>query len=346
MKKLFFTLFVLIVLWAAYSYWLLDGGKAIEPIQADNCQVINGTAGIYDMAVDTSSGLVYLSAFDRQGSLQGDNRGNGFIIPFDVNSDRSMRAAAIPGVNDFRPAGISLLQRESKPARLYVVNQRQTGQDTIEVFNIAGNGRLIYEKTLNSPVFQGAVDIQVVGYDQFYLLTGPSLLSVKDRYLGMMGLADYSALIYVDRKQELAVLAEQGVYSSVSATKDGRWLYLANASKQQLERYQRDLLTGELRLQSVLPIQGVPEQLWLNDADEKIMFPSSNPYSLLIHLLSDAKKLSPVTIESVASIKAGWHSELIQHSLGFDQSATSIVVSWQNKLLLGSLTARNLLLCE
>lgn len=346
MKKLLLSLLVLFILWGAYSYWVLDGGKVIAPMQAYNCQAINGSAGIYDMAVDASSGLVYLSAFDRQGSLQGDNRGNGFIIPFDVSADRSLRTTAIPGVSDFRPAGISLLQRESKPSRLYVVNQRLTGQDTIEVFNVADNGRLVYEKTLSNPVFKGAVDIQVVGYDQFYLLTGPSLLSVKDRYLGMMGLADYSALFYVDRKHELTVFDRRGVYSSVSATSDGQWVYLANASKQQLERYRRDLLTGELQLQSVLPTRGVPEQLWLNDADEQIVFPASSPYSLLMHLLTGADKLSPVAIERVASIKAGWHSELLQQSLGFDQSATSVVVSLQNRLLLGSLTARNLLLCE
>ena len=347
MKKIMIIALTVLVLFLAWGYWSLDGFKNIRPHQNWACTPINGTGSVEDIAMDAQHQWLFLSVYDRLGLLQGDNKGNGAIVSFELDGvKQTFTASSEMGLADFRPAGLSLYTRANGQRRLYVVNNRSTGQDTVEAFIVDSAGELIFEKTIKNDAFKNATDINVVGYDQFYLTTGVNALSAFDRFFAMLGLTHSSNLIYVDRNAVISVVADQSLLTSVAGSADNRYIYVSNAAARSIDLYQRDLLSGELMQVQSLDLPAAPEQITRADNNELWVAATPKPLSLIYHVYSDGKKSSASEILKLTleGDRLTFVSQM--NSLGFDQSATSVATKINNHVILGSFTARNILKCK
>ncbi|MCR8921733.1 hypothetical protein NO559_03050 [Dasania sp. GY-MA-18] len=347
MKKLLLLALLLFALLAAWSYWQLDGFRSVTPKVAGSCQIINGVGAAADMAFNYRSGVGYMSVYDRLGGLQGDNQANGDIVVLDTQQlPGSYTIKNREGLTDFKPAGISLHVNAKGQGRLYVVNNRATGQDTIEVLSVAPGNQLVFEKTLKSDLFQGAIDVAAVGYDQFYVLTGPAPSSAIARYKAMLGFGAKSTLRYFDRGSIKTVVEGHSFLSSVAATANGHSVYLANAKGRSVMSYQRDLLSGELSYSQTVALAAAPEQLQLDEQGGLWVVGALRPLDYLRHLMSKGQKSSASELYYIATNNDLLAQPVVKMtSLGFEQSAMSSAVKWGSQVIVGSTTARNIQLC-
>ncbi|WP_339668102.1 hypothetical protein [Dasania marina] len=360
MKKLLLLTVLLAGVVAGWSYWQLDGFRSVTPKSAGSCQMINGVGAAADMAFNYRRGVGFMAVYDRLGVLQADSsqglssqggQANGDIVV--LNSQQlpsSYSIKNLPGLIDFKPVGISLYSasgdNSDNQGRLYVVNNRATGQDTIEVLTLAAGNQPVFAKTLKNDLFQRAIDVAVVGYDQFYVLTGPPPASLLGRYKAMMGVGPKSTLLYYDRGVIKTVLDQHHFLSSVAATADGHRVYVADAKGRRVINYKRDLLSGELSYSAEVVLAAAPEQIQIDDNSDLWVVGALRPLDYLRHIMSKGLKSSASELYYIAADNDLLAEPVVKMtSLGFEQSAMSSAVKLGGQVLVGSITARNIQLC-
>ncbi|XP_037364025.1 serum paraoxonase/lactonase 3 isoform X2 [Talpa occidentalis] len=151
----------------AYAY------REVEPVEPQNCQIIEGLEnGSEDIDI-LPSGLAFISSglkYPGMPSFAPDEPGQIFLI--DMN-EQNVRAQALPisGGFDkasFNPHGISTFINKDNTVYLYVVNHPHM-DSTVEIFKFEEQPRsLIYLKTIKHELLKSVNDIVVLGPEQFY----------------------------------------------------------------------------------------------------------------------------------------------------------------------------------
>ncbi len=92
--------------------------------------------GPEDFEIDAPDNLIFVSAFNRRAPSSSPDPQDGlYTLKLDETSLPPVKLAGTPA--DFHPHGISLYARAGRQRRLFVINHRASGKQSIEEFDIA-----------------------------------------------------------------------------------------------------------------------------------------------------------------------------------------------------------------
>jgi len=230
-------------LWWVERYRWAGGFRAIRPHFAGACRAIDGLRGPEDITVDPSTGIAYISAYDR-GAGPGEPA-SGALYAYPLNRPNSEPTNLTPDAGpDFRPHGISLYRHPDGEKKLFAVNHADAGHG-IEIFSLAG-AALEHERTIRHPALSAPNDLVAVDASRFYVTNS----SRHDGgWLGWLEEAfrlDLANVLYYDGAVFSEAIGGLGAPNGINVDHHGEEVYVASAFDQAVHIYGRDAATGAL----------------------------------------------------------------------------------------------------
>ena len=348
MKKVFAFLLLFIGIVSLWFYWHIDGFKTINPYFAGSCEAVNGTGSAEDIDVDRDADILFISAADRLGRTLGQSDGQGEILVYDLAAAPAQYTIGRqPGVDDFRPHGISLYRSPDGSRRLFAINHRASGEETIEVFDISADHRLNYVKTIKHPLFESPNDLVAVGPEQFYVGNDSGAGNGLQRALEFICLAAYSKIVVVNGIEASVVVDGFASAGGINASNDGRSIYISATADRSVAVYQRDPNTGALSYQQSAELGISVDNI--DVAADGSLWVAGHPsvFKLMGHFFSGGEKPAPSQVYRIPVIDGRLaEPETILTSLGSDLSASSVAVQHRDAFYVGGITSRRMLVCR
>jgi arylesterase/paraoxonase len=350
MKKTLIILVVLILFVSVAGYARMDGFKSVTPHFAGSCTPVRGEGSAEDMDVDRANGVMFISAKDRLGSALDSNAvSNGTIASYDlVAAHAQFEMSAIVGLDDFSPHGISLFTAVDGQRRLFVINHRHSGEETIEVFDINADHSLNLIKTIRHPLLLSPNDLVAVSMDQFYIANDSGASGGFEGGMEMMGLMDLSKIIYFDGDHARVVLDGFPTSGGINASTDGLTVYIGGISSKTVEVYRRDALTGDLSLLQSVVLDMAVDNIDVAADGGVWVAGHLKVIDLIRHFISKGERPAPSQVYLLPAADNGKLQQPIDMftSLGDDLSASSVAIEFGGKFYMGGITPRHFLVCQ
>jgi len=337
-KILLGTLIIIVVLSAAgglYLYSLVN--RQVDEHFAGTCTDFEMTGSGEDVQIDRARGLAYVSLFDRMASAKNEPTGPGDILRLDLTRTPPEAKSALADGPELHPHGISLFIDQTGQRYLFVINHpedRKTGKEKIERYLEESPGVFRHQETFMSPLITRANDMVVVGERQFYVAQD------VDRKSG----EKLTNLVYFDGSDYSVVADDIQSGGGINTSADCKTLYIAETGGKAIRVLSRDPSDGR-----VAPIQNIdlgtsPDNIDVAEDGSLWVAAHSNIVALVMHFIMGRKAPS-----QVLRIDLSGPEPLIKEiylNTGQQISASSVGATYGNKLLIGSITARKLLMCE
>jgi arylesterase/paraoxonase len=313
------------------------------------CRAIAMAAGAEDLRIDPSNGLAYLSYFDRaRAGPRG--LGTGTVMLIDLNAaEPRVRAALATEPPHFAPTGLSFYAPATGPKRLFVVNRARLGTHSIEIFDQSATGAFTSVETVSDRLLWSPTAIAAVGPKQFYVVNDSGFkekdeAGAKKYVVGKLR-GNRGTVVYFDGNRSQIVAEGLGMANGVALSPDGRTLYVAESSENQLQLFDRDMVTGALKPTQRIALDSSPHNitvdadgnLWVTAHPRTVSFTpwAANSFA---HFPTQVLKVTPAAEngKQVREIYANDGSEL---------SGGSVAALRGEQLVIGSVTDRKLLLC-
>ncbi len=321
----------------------------IKPINTEACRVLVNVTGPEDVAVDRSSGIAYVSTFDRLPMTKGasGSGARGEIMALDLNQTDEKLAfqpltAGVP--SDFRPHGISLLSSLNEPTRLFAVNHRADGKHTVEIFEVEGAG-LKHIETVHSDNFTSPNDVLAVGPNRFYV-TNDGGGGVLTRLIDFARQRERADIAYFDGSKAQVVADGFVMANGINQSLDGKTVYAADTFARRLLFYSRDAQSGALTQTGSLFVGTGLDNI--DVAEDGALWIAAHPklFDLAGHL-SGMNTTSPSqVIRAVPGANEGGEVRTVLLDLGEKLSGASVAASYGDRYLVGSILESKMLLCD
>jgi len=337
-KILLGTLIVIVIICLAgglYLYSLVN--RNIDEHFAGTCTdfAMNGSGE--DVQIDRARGLAYVSLFDRLGTVKGEPVGPGDILRVDLTRTPPEATSALADGPELHPHGISLFIDGTGQRHLFVINHpedRKTGEEKIERYLEESPGVFRHKETFKSPLITRANDLVAVGERQFYVAQD------VDRRGG----EKLTKLVYFDGKDYSVVAEDIHSGGGINAKADYTTLYISETGSKEIRVVSRDPSDGSVTTIQTIPLGTSPDNIDVAEDGSLWVGAHSNVAALAMHFIMGAKAPS-----QVLRIDLNGAEPLIEEmylNAGQQISAGSGGTTYENKLLIGSITARKLLICE
>jgi arylesterase/paraoxonase len=309
-----------------------------EPHFAGQCEALELDGSAEDIQIDRDLGIAYLSVIDRRALASG-GEAQGTISRLDLNEAAiGVEPALIDPPGHFRPHGLSLYIDESGRRYLIVINHpvdRETGQDAVELFEEGTTGRFRHVETFTDPLFENLNDLVAVGPRQFYAVndTGAS----RDSSL--------TNLVYFDSGRAIAVADDINSGGGVNVSADGSAIYVAETMGQTLRIMARNSEDGSLETLKQIPLGTSPDNIDVAEDGSLWIGAHSSILALVFHFImnTDApSQILRIALDDAGEARIGE----IYLNRGDEISASSVGATFGNRLLIGSITAPKVLICE
>lgn len=337
-KYLLLGIVVLMVVSAAGIFGYLKFGQD-EPHFAGQCESLDLDQSSEDIQIDRERGFAYLSMIDRRALAKGEPA-QGSIGRLDLNAQpRKVEAALIDPPSHFRPHGLSLFIDDNGQRSMVVINHpvdRTTGQDLIELFTESTPGQFRHAETFTVPMIENANDLVAVGPRQFYV--------AQDNGASRDG--SLTKLVYVDNGEATAVADDIASGGGINVSADGNTLYVAETGGQVIRVLDRDSADGSVMMQHRIPLgSSSPDNIDIADDGSLWIGAHSNLLALVLHFIMGADAPSQILqVKLDDSGNATIDEIYLNH--GDEISASSVGATYGKKLLIGSITAPKILICE
>ena len=337
-KILLGTLIVIVIICLAgglYLYSLVN--RNIDEHFAGTCTdfVMNGSGE--DVQIDRARGLAYVSLFDRLGGVKGEPVGPGDILRVDLTRTPPEATSALADGPELHPHGISLFIDETGQRHLFVINHpedRKTGEEKIERYLEESPGVFRHQETFKSPLITRANDLVAVGERQFYVAQD------VDRRGG----EKLTKLVYFDGKDYSVVAEDIHSGGGINASADYKTLYIAETGSKEIRVVSRDPSDGSVTTIQTIPLGTSPDNIDVAEDGSLWVGAHSNVAALAMHFIMGSKAPSQVLRIDLSGAEP--QIEEMYLNAGQQISAGSGGTTYENKLLIGSITARKLLICE
>jgi len=316
--------------------------RSMEPAFAGGCRAFALGGSSEDMVIDRRRGLAYLSLLDRDGLRRGEQV-TGTIMLLDLNlAEPAPRAAMAYDPESFRPHGLSLLELDSQPARLFAISHRPGGPG-VEVAEEGASGGFFPRETIRSESFTHPNAIVATGARQFYLTNDSGKQGAWARASQVLFGSDRSTLVYFDGTKARVEVADLQYPSGLALSPDGSRLYVAETFAGALRIYRRDAQSGGLTLEETIDLPTAPGNLDVDDEGAVWIAAYPKLLSLAAHL-RDPGKRTPTQVLRLDPKTRQW-AEIYLDS-GAAISAGSVAASWRDEFLIGALFDKKVLLCK
>ena len=337
-KILLGVLVVIVVLCLAgglYLYSLVN--RDIEEHFAGTCTDFEMKGSGEDVQVDRARGLAYVSLFDRLGTVKGEPVDPGDILRIDLTRTPPEAKSALLDGPELHPHGISLFIDQTGQRHLFVINHpedRKTGKERIEHYSEESPGAFRHQETFMSPLITRANDLVAVGKRQFYVAQD------VDRRGG----EELTNLVYFDGNDYSVVAEDIHSGGGINASADYNKLYISETGSKEIRVVSRDLSDGSVTTLQTIPLGTSPDNIDVAEDGSLWVGAHSNVVALAMHFIMGSKAPSQVLRIDLSGKEPG--VEEVYLNAGQQISAGSGGTTYGNKLLIGSITARKLLICE
>lgn len=320
--------------------------RGVDDRFAGSCSTVALAGSAEDIRVSRRTGLAYLSVLDRAALLRGESV-NGSIMLLDLNlAEPAPRAALAYDPPGFRPHGISLLERDGEPARLFAISHLSDGTHTVEILEHEPTGPFVPRETVRAAEFVRPNALAAVGPREFYLAN-----DTRDPRPGKQ-LADAllrrgdSTIVYYDGEKARVVASGLRFVAGIAASADGRHLYVAETLGGRLRIYRREG-DGTLVPEDVVPLGTAPDNLAV--AVDGTVWMAAHPrlFAFLGHM-DDPRKRAPTQVLRFDPRAAADRARLteIYSSRGEPLSAGSVAASWKDGFVTGAVLDHQVLICK
>ncbi len=338
-KILIGTLAIVILLCAAGGLFLYNKVNAdVDEHFAGSCEAVELPGSGEDIQIDRDYGIAYLSVLDRLGVAQGEDIEPGMVMRVDLNRTPYAAEPALMDGPALHPHGLSLYRDEAGNRSLFVINHpedRASGAEAIERYTetTAGSGIYRHAETFASPLITRANDMVATGPRQFYVAQD------VDRTSG----DTLTQLVYFDGADYRSVANDIESAGGINVSADGSTLYVAETGGMAVRVANRDD-NGDIKSASKIALQTSPDNIDVAADGSLWVGGHSNVVALAMHFIMGSQ--APTQILRIADPAGNAGVEEIYLNAGSEISAGSGGATLDNKLLIGSITARKILVCE
>jgi len=332
--KIILGLIVALVVVTAVGLWgyLRFAGDA--PHFAGACEALELGESSEDIQIDRERGFAYLSLIDRLSLAKGDATTQGWIGRVDLNASTPLvEPALIDAPAHFRPHGVSLYVDASGARSLFVINhplERGVQPELVELFREETPGRFRHVRTFAHELLTSPNDIVAVGREQFYVAND--------------GANELTQLIYIDGDSARSVADDIASGGGINVSADGGTLYVAETSGKTIRLLRRDPADGSVETIAAIPVGTSPDNIDVAEDGSLWIGAHSNIAALVMHFIMGAEAPSQVLRMEVDD-NGNTDIEEIYLNRGEQISASSVGATYGDKLLIGSITARKILIC-
>jgi arylesterase/paraoxonase len=318
-----------------FGYLELSQGA---PHFAGQCEALDLEGSAEDIQIDRERGFAYMSVIDRMALATGSDA-QGTILRVDLNTATAIAEPALidpPG--HFRPHGISLFIDENGQRSLVAINHpidRGVGQEVVELFQEDQPGRFRHVDTFITDLLTNPNDLVAVGARQFYVAQDNG--AARDGSL--------TTLVYFDGQVGSVVADDIASGGGINVSQDGGTLYVAETGGKRVLVLKRNRTDGSVEEVARVDLGTSPDNIDIAEDGSLWIGAHSSLLSLVLHFIAGADAPSQVLrVEIDAAGDAT--SEEIYLNRGEEISASSVGATYGNKLLIGSITAPKMLICE
>ena len=213
------------------------------------CAAIPTANGPEDIAIDHTSGLVFISALDRRAKSAGHPSKADGIYVFSL-SDKPARPRRIAGApSDFHPHGISLYRGPDGALTLMAIDHRSDGTHSVDMFTVIGAGAaasLIETGSIKSGLLISPNAIAAVDAERFYVTNDHTSATPFGRTLDDDLVLPRANTLFFDGNIFRPSLDRQVFPSGAAVSADGRYLYIGESYNRRVTAFSRNPFTGEL----------------------------------------------------------------------------------------------------
>ncbi|MFW2405876.1 MAG: SMP-30/gluconolactonase/LRE family protein [Gammaproteobacteria bacterium] len=332
--KILLVIVVVLVVGVTVGLWSYLKFAGDESHFAGTCEALELGESAEDMQIDRERGFAYLSLIDRMSLAKGESA-QGWIGRLDLNAtERSVEPALIDPPPHFRPHGVSLLVDAAGQRHLFVINHpenRGSEPESVESFREEQPGRFRHVRTYTDTLFTSPNDIVAVGPAQFYI--------ANDSNRGT------TQLVYVDGDEIRAVADDIASGGGINVSLDGGTLYIAETSGKRIRSMRREPATGDVETIEMLDIGTSPDNIDVAADGSLWVGAHSNIIALVMHFIAGADAPTQI-LQMLPGADGGADVTEIYLNRGEQISAGSVGVTYGDELLIGSITARKILICE
>jgi arylesterase/paraoxonase len=304
---------------------------------AGTCTEIPLEGSAEDIQIDRARGLAYLSLFDRMATAKGDSAPPGTIARVDLNMNPPQVASALTNGPNLHPHGLSLFIDVTGQRHLFVINHpedRSTGEEAIEHYVEFTPGVYSHMETFRSPLITRANDMVAVGSNQFYVVQD------VDRSSG----ETLTELIYFDGENFSVVADDIQSGGGINVSADNSTLYIAETGGKVVRVAKRNPADGSIETIRSIELGTSPDNIDVAEDGSIWVGAHSNVVALAMHFIMGSDAPSQILRVDVTSDEP--QIEEIYLNAGSQISAGSGGATIGNRLLIGSITAPKMLICE
>ncbi len=337
-KVLIWFLGLTVLVCAGFALWLYSAVNAdIDERFAGTCEAVPLPGSAEDIQIDRDHGYAYLSVLDRLGVAQGNDIDPGMVMRLDLNRETLAAVPALEGGPELHPHGLSIYSDPNGNRTLFVINHpadRANGAEAIERFTetAVGSGLYRHAESFASPLITRANDMVATGPRQFYVAQD------VDRTSG----ESLTALVYFDGDDYSVVANDIASGGGINVSGDLSTLYIAETGGKRIRVAQLES-DGTIASASTIALQTSPDNIDVAADGSLWVGAHSNVVALAMHFIAGVNAPSQVlriTADGEPAV------EEIYLNAGEQISAGSGGATFGNKLLIGSITARKVLVCE
>ena len=301
---------------------------------AGQCETLELNESAEDMQIDRERGFAYLSLIDR-GALARGEAAQGWIGRLDLNADTLVvEPALIDPPGHLRPHGLSLYSDENGQRTLVVINHplnRGVDPEHVELFTEEEPGRFRHVSTFTDPLITRPNDLVAVGPGQYYIANDSPPNS-----------GELTKLVYVDHDGARAVTDDIRSGGGINVSRDGLFLYVAETGGNAVRVLKRNPADGSVESLSEIDLGTAPDNIDVAADGSLWIGAHSSMFGLVMHFIMGTD--APSQVLRVEPDNAA--IEEIYYNRGDQISAGSVGLTYGNKLLIGSITAPKILICE
>ena len=318
----------------------------IKPIGTQNCRAVAAIVGSEDIVIDRTAGVAYISSTDRRAIATGRGAGvRGEIFALNLEDpEASPKPLSAGSPREFRPHGLSLFRNEAG-SKLFAVNQRADGRQTIERWTVEPDGLKHLPPELESPLFGSPNDIVAVGPDQFYVTNdgGGSGITRAADFILQRG---RGSVVYYDGEAARVVADGFGYANGIAVSADGKTVYVADMFKRTLEIFDRDKTSGALKHTGSVFFGTGLDNIDI-DPDDAVWIGSHPKLIDLARYMNGSLDISPSQIiRAVPTTDGERAARTVMLDLGTTVPAASVAVRYGDRFLVGSVAGPNVMACD
>jgi arylesterase / paraoxonase len=260
MKKSTIGVLVSVGLVGLASYmWFRTSARAGEfttlvPVFEGTCRDVGGIPGAEDIAIDRSSGTLFISSDDRRAFGKGSPvRGSIKILPLAGLESNPARIDATGGKPErFQPHGLSLFQGSDGKTTLMVVNHPNGPSNhvgtSVEIYDVSPKQELIWRRSVSVAGLTRINDIAATGPDSFYATSESDLRqgTLSEAWGTLVANDRTGAIWHFDGSKGKKLQSGLGFANSLALSPDGRTLYASGTQSRAIFIYDRNPPTNAL----------------------------------------------------------------------------------------------------